>query len=419
VAARSSAFRFKDRGVDAREAGKELGVSSVLEGSVRRAGNRVRITVQLVEVATGFQSWSERYDGTLEDIFQIQEDTAKAIIEQLQVKFGASGPTRVLREHTTEPEAYEMYLRGRSHLERRHRGEQLQALACFRSAVAIDPDYALAHVGIADVHWTAAAYGGVSEDESRAASRAALDRALELDPELPEAHASKAVLATMECDWDRAEALYERALALDPNYWLTHAYRAMQAGVSLQGAVVDHHVARVLELEPESAFAVGICGLAKYFAEDYEAAIELGHRALEIDPELVMAHMALAWAHSDSGENAAAIVHAEQALQTAQRAPIFVAILASICGLAGDRERSARLLEELHRRAENERVNPLFLGMAYLGTGDRETAHRYYLDAMGSDRPPAWGPCMAGRPFPDILEMLGLPVPERDPQAAS
>lgn len=419
VAARSSAFRFKDRDVDAREAGRDLGVSSILEGSVRRAGDRVRITVQLVEVATGYQIWSERYDGTLEDIFQIQEDTASAIVEQLQVRLGASGPTTVLRRHTTDPEAYEMYLRGRFHLERRHRGEQLQALACFRSAIAIDPDYALAHVGVADVHWTAVAYGGVLEDESRAASLAALDRALQLDPDLPEAHASKAVLATMECDWDRAEELYERALELDPNYWLTHAYRAMQAGVCLQGDVVDHHVARVLELEPESAYAVGICGLAQYFAQNYAVAIELGQRALVIDPALVMAHMALGWAYSDTGDHERAIVHAEQGLQTAQRAPIFLAMLASICGLGGDRERSERLFDELCRRAENERVNPLFLGMACLGTGDREAAHRYYLDAMGSDRPPAWGPCMARRPFPDVLEILGLPVPEGHQQAES
>lgn len=419
VAARSSAFRFKDRDVDAREAGRELGVSSVLEGSVRRAGGRVRITVQLVDVASGYQSWSERYDGTLEDIFQIQEDTATAIIEQLQVKLGASGPTKVLRKHTTDPEAYEMYLRGRFHWERRHRGEQLQALACLRSAVAIDPQYALAYAGIADVHWSAAAYGAMPVAEALGASREAVDRALELDPLLPEAHASKAVIATMESDWERADGLYARALELDPAYWLTHAYHAMQAAVLLRRSVVDRDVVKVLELEPESAYARGICSLAKYFAQDYDAAIELGLSALELDPSLVMGNMALGWAYSDSGEHAAAVRCAEQAVQTAQRAPIFVAMLGCICGIAGERDRSSRLLQELQRRAEDEYVHTLFLGMAHLGTGDRDTAHRHYLEAARNDRPPAWGVCMANRPFDDVLELYALPVPERHTQAES
>jgi len=419
VAARSSAFRFKDRDVDAREAGRELGVSSVLEGSVRRAGQRVRITVQLIDVTTGYQSWSERYDGTLEDVFQIQEDTAVAIVEQLQVRLGSSGEAQVLRQHTANSEAYEMYLRGRFHWERRYRGEQLQALACFRSAVAIDPDYALAHVGIADVHWSSLAYVSVPGGEALSAARAALARALELDPVLPEAHASQAILATMESDWERAEALYERALELDPNYWLAHAYRGIQAGALLRGGDASRHVARALELEPGSAYAHGIGSLAVCFAGDFEAAIDLGRRGVEFDASVVLPHVALALAYSEVGDHVAAVDHAERSVQTSQRGPFFVGVLALVCGRGGDRERCERLLGELERRGADEYVNRVFLGMAHLGAGDLATARRYYVDAVAQDRPSPWVVLAGGRPFAEVLESYNLPVAEGHTQADS
>ena len=412
VAARSSAFRFKDRDVDAREAGRELGVSSVLEGSVRRAGDRVRITVQLVEVATGYQSWSERYDGTLEDIFQIQEDTATAIIEQLQVKLGASGPTNVLRHYTTKPEAYEMYLRGRFHWERRQRGEQTKAIECFRAAVAIDPEYPLAHVGIADAQWSILAYGAAPAEPLRQAAKRALDQALEIDPELPEAHASRAVLATMAGGWERAERLHRRAISLDPTYWLPHAYMGLQAGLFLRHGDVEGWVSKSVELEPESAYAWSLGGLAFYYTGDHERAVSYVQRSLELDDTGIAGHMIIGLAYSAAGEHADAVGHLEQCLGLTNRLPTMVAMLAYIVGVAGDLTRCRQLIEELERRAKNDYLIDIVLGLAYLGLGDREKAHRLYLKCIHEERPPAWIPCMASRPFPDILEMYGLPIPE-------
>lgn len=410
VAARSSAFRFKDQQVDARDAGRQLGVSTVLEGSIRRAGNRVRASVQLIEVATGFQSWADRYDGELEDIFQIQEDMAASIIEQLQGKLGTTAPRQVMRKHSASSEAYEMYLRGRFHWERRHRGEQARALECFRNAVAIDPEYALAYVGMADAYWSLLAYSMAPPREMRAAAHRAIERALELEPDMIEALVTAAILATQECDWERSASLYERSFAAESGYWLGYAYRAAEAGLMRRRGDVERWSRRAVELEPDSAYAWGMAGLSYYLLGDHERALEKANRSSEIDAEFVLAHLVSGLAHADSGRHEEAIPRLEQCVRLSNRTPFFLGALAYAAALGGDAERAGRLIAELERRRDHEYVQDLVVGLAYVGVGDLERAHALFRRSIVEEEAAPWSLGMVGRPFPDLLELKGLPA---------
>jgi TolB-like protein len=196
VAARTSAFSFKGKSVDLRTIGEKLNVSTVLEGSVRRAGDRVRITVQLSDVANGFQLWSERYDRELKDIFDVQEEIAKAIAERLRVTLAGGKDDRLVEQGTTNVEAYQLYLKGRALLARR--GPSIPfALDLFRKAVAIDPGYSLAWAGVADAITGLAITGSVAGSESKPRAMAAATRSIELDPTSAAGHTALAVAALL------------------------------------------------------------------------------------------------------------------------------------------------------------------------------------------------------------------------------
>src|SRR5688572_2938201 len=220
VAARTSAFSFKGKGVDLRTIGEKLHVTTVLEGSVRRAGNRVRITVQLSDVANGFQLWSERYDRELKDVFDVQDEIAKAIAERLKVTLTGGKDDRLVEQATTNVEAYQLYLRGHALLGRR--GASIPAaLNLFRKAVEIDPGYSLAWAGIADACTGLAITGSVSGAESKPQAMAAATRSIELDPTSAAGHTALACATLLfENNRDMAKWEFERALELRPSYVL-------------------------------------------------------------------------------------------------------------------------------------------------------------------------------------------------------
>ena len=218
VAARTSAFSFKGKGDDLRTIGEKLNVTTVLEGSVRRAGDRVRITVQLSDVANGFQLWSERYDRELKDIFDVQDEIAKAIVERLRVTLAIGKDDRLVEQATTNIEAYQLYLKGRALVDRR--GASVPAgLDLLRKAVALDPGYSLAWAGVAEAFIVLAHSGAARGSESKSLAMAAARRSIELDPASAAGHAALACAALLyENNREMARQEFERALELSPSY---------------------------------------------------------------------------------------------------------------------------------------------------------------------------------------------------------
>ena len=295
VAARTSAFSFKGKSDDLRTIGEKLNVTTVLEGSVRRAGDRVRITVQLSDVANGFQLWSERYDRELKDIFDVQDEIAKAIAERLRVTLAGGKDDRLVEQATTNIEAYELYLKGRALVDRR--GASVPAgLDLLRKAVELDPGYSLAWAGIADALTVLAYSGAARGSESKPQAMAAARRSIELDPASAAGHTALAC-ATLLYENNRAMAKqeFERALELSPGYGMGRCWYAL---FYFQWACGDFErgiaeARRALDSDPLSAYVTMNLGVCLFTAGRLDEAIETCRRAIQLDPESFVARWAL------------------------------------------------------------------------------------------------------------------------------
>jgi TolB-like protein len=201
VASRTSTFQFKDKSQTVREIGRQLTVKALLEGSVRKSGNRIRITAQLIDVDNGYQLWSEKYDRDIQDVFAIQDEISLTIVEKLKLKLLGTEKAALMKRHTEDLEAYNLYLRGRFFWNKRTETALKKAIACFKEAVDRAPDYALAYVGLSEAYSALPDYSHVAPAEVLAAAEAAALKALEIDETLAEAHASLG-LAKHELEWD-------------------------------------------------------------------------------------------------------------------------------------------------------------------------------------------------------------------------
>ena len=376
VAARTSAFSFKGKGDDLRAIGEKLNVSTVLEGSVRRAGDRVRITVQLSSVADGFQLWSERYDRELKDIFDVQDEIAKAIAAKLAVTLGSGEHERLVAQGTANIEAYQLYLRGRALLLRRGASVP-SALDLLRQAVALDPDYSLAWAGIAEAYTVLAYFGFVRGSESKAPAIAAATRAIELDPLSAAAHTALAGAILLH-DNDRALARreFERALELNPDYLFGRQWYAL---FFLQWACGEfdrgiEEARRALASDPLSAYGTMVLSACLSTAGQLEEAIRYGRLAVERDPESFVARWALGHALGTAGRLDEAREVLEGAAAMSGRHPLAISSLAFAFGQAGQREAAEPLFRELVERSTRAYLPLATLAIAAEAAGHREEA---------------------------------------------
>jgi len=228
VAARTSAFQFKGKDLNVRRIGEELGVKTVLEGSVRKAGNRLRITAQLINISDGYHIWSDKYDRDIEDIFAIQDEISLAIVDNLKLKLLKKEKAQLMKRYTEDQEAYSLYLKGRYFWNRRYEGGLLKGIEYFQKAIEKDPSFAPAYAGIADCYCLMGMYNWNPPKEAYPKAKAATLRALEIDDTLPEAHASLGWIKMFyDWDWAAAERAFQRAIELNPNYATAHNWYAM------------------------------------------------------------------------------------------------------------------------------------------------------------------------------------------------
>jgi serine/threonine-protein kinase len=376
VAARTSAFQFKGRADDVRRIGQQLGVETVLEGSVRKAGRRLRVTAQLVSAADGYQLWSERYEGDLEDVFAIQDQIAASLVDRLKISPGGEPAPRVRRAENAE--AYTLYLQGRYWWNKRHQGGLRKAMEFFEEAVRIAPSYALAHAGVADAHTVTAFYGFEPPRVPLARARAASDRALELDDALPEAHVSRAfLLFWFGYAWAEAEREFRRALALDPHHVNAHMFFGQLLAVTGRADEADAHWDSALARDPLSTLTNGIVGSGLTFARRYAAARDRCRQALALEPDHLQSLFAVALAdlHLDRFEDAAE--DARRACALSGRTPFFVGLEALVRGRAGELDEAKTLIAELEERSAREYVTPFAFAWAHAGLREPEATIRW------------------------------------------
>jgi tetratricopeptide (TPR) repeat protein len=278
-----------------REIARELGVGMVLEGSVRRARDRVRITAQLIDAGSDRHLWAENYDRDLDDIFAIQSDVAQRIVETLKVQLTPREKARIAERPTEDVQAYEWYLKGRHYLSRRTEPTLRQAIERFRKAVAADPSFAQAWVGLADGLVLLANYSPTPLAEVAAEARAAADRALALDPELGEAEVSLGQLATGEWNWEEAERRFRRGLELRPGYAVGHHWFGSYLSDAGRHEEAIATLRRALSLDPLSLPIQMGLGVALLCSDRLEEAEAVYRKAIELDPAFASSYNNLAW----------------------------------------------------------------------------------------------------------------------------
>lgn len=364
VAARTSAFEFKDARRDIREIGKRLGVEAVIEGSVRRQGDRFRVTVQMNRTADGFHLWSQTYDRTAGDLFAIQEDIAGQVASRLSRKSAA-----IRTRHRPPFAAYELFLHGRQFIRQRTRKGGEMADANFREAIARDPEYAEAYVALADMYIVAGRTGE---------ARRLLDKALTLDPDLWEAHASMGRLkAEADWDWAGSEASFRRAMQLNPgSVRARYRYGRILARLGRHTDSIRELQAAV-RLDPVAEDARFFLTEALFFARRFDESLRESRAMLELFPNSWGAHLNMGLAHAGKGEYREAIREYEQASALDRDNPGYLGALGHAYAAAGDTEQARRLLDRLLQEPDGGFRSPVLVARIYLGLGDRDKVFEY------------------------------------------
>lgn len=371
VMARTTAFRYKGRDLDPQTIGSELKVRAILTGKVLQRGELLVIQADLVDVKDGAQLWGAQYNRPLSDIFTVQAEIAREISEKLRVRLTNEEQERVAQQHTGNIEAYQAYLKGRYHWNRRTVQDLQRAIEYFNQAIAADPGYALAYAGLADTYHTMSNLWLPPTVAIPRAREAALS-ALKLDEQLAAPHASLAVGKwRYEWDWAGAEAEFKRALALDPNYPSAHQWYGQFLTYQKKFDAGLAEIQRAQQLDPLSLVITANIGLPSYFSGRYDDALTQFRRALEMDQNFPFVHFFIGWALEQKGDVPTALNAFERAVSL-DKTPAAIAYLGHGHALAGNRAEAERAIQELKNLGQTRYVSPYYLAIVYAGLGETE-----------------------------------------------
>lgn len=375
VASRTSAFALKGKSLSIAEIGHQLNVKTILEGSVRRMKQRVRITAQLINTADGYHIWSERYDREVEDVFAIQDEIARTIVERLKVTLTTEQDKALGRRQTGNIEAYELYLRGR-HCSYRWNvsGMMQKALQFFEAALSKDPEYALAYHGLAEVYSILGLYAFLPPAAVVEKAMAAATRAVELAPELAEARTSLGFVQLLDLDWQAAEATLLRAIELNPRYAQAHSFHAWLLSTLDRPAEAAESARIGQELHPFLPATNGISALVAYYGRRYDQAIRESERALERDPKSVLSLLCISTAHAAKGEYKEAIAHAERGVRLSPDVNFLRGVLGAVYAMANETEAARGVLDDLLERSKRMYVGPTVISWIYAHLAERDRA---------------------------------------------
>jgi TolB-like protein/tetratricopeptide (TPR) repeat protein len=384
VASYTSSLRFKGKAVDTQSIGRELMVSWLLEGSVRKSGDLVRIAVQLVRTSDGFAAWSGRFDRRLDDIFTVQDDIAGMIAQTLTQRVGNASSSLVTSK-TSNTDAYSLYLEGRYLWNKRPGDVVWQALDRFERAIAIDPKFAPAHAALASVYGTLGAweFGVLPPAEALAKAKAAAMRALELDPQLAAGHTAVGY-ATLHFDWNanRACQEFDQAIALNPawvdaHHWHSHALCA--AGRFPESLVSCR---RIVELDPLNPLMHAHVAWHHYMAKEFAEALSLAERVVRMEPSFHWGHFFSGWALERLGRGTEAIAALKEAVRCSSRSPVMLAGLGHALAVLQDRRAALRVVDDLQRLRGDKGLFAYEIGLIRAALGDHDDAFRWFNRAV-------------------------------------
>jgi len=415
--ARTSVMGYKHGEKRLDQIGRELDVQYVLEGSVRRDRNRLRITAQLIQVKDQSHLWAQEYDRSAQDIIALQDDVAAGVTQEIQSRWAIKPRNHPPRHQAANPEAYDAYLKGRYSLNLRTERGLHNALGYFHAATDADPGYALAYAGLADCNILMVSDYDISPEATVLQARTAANQALKLDPELGEPHAVLALITqNHDWNWEESEREFKLAMAADPTDPTAHFWYSN--GLLAQGrfdeAFREMTIAR--RLDPMSLPIRASEGAEFYLARRYDDSLSAMDRILEIEPNYASAYLYRGLSYVQKGKWKEALTN----LETAKRlddSPLSAAMLGEAYALAGDKTHARQILSEIQVRAKREHVSPLYPAIVYTGLGDKDLAFSE-LDGAVAERATnvlgikvaaVYDPLRSDQRFADLVRRVGLP----------
>jgi TolB-like protein len=392
VASRTSVFAFKGKEENIRKIGDQLNVRLLLEGSVRKAGNRLRITAQLINVADGYHLWSETYDRNVQDVFAIQDEISRTIVRTLKIKLNSDPNTPLVKRHTDDLDAYQLYLKGRHYWSQRTKETLKKAVEHLARAIEKDPAYALAYSGLADCYNILGKYSYLPPKEAYPKAAAAAMKALAIDDTLAEAYASLGcVKSVYDWDWPNAKRAFQHAIELNPGYVTAHQWYAINYLTPLER--MDEAIEEMLrarKLDPLSLIVNTTLGLVLYFAHQYDQAIEQYRKTLELDPNFGIAHFFLAWAYAEKARYEEAIAALQKAQSFTDDSTVLLAESGYVHAVSGNKNhknQAMKIVGDLERINQKGTISPYAMysiAATYASLGNRDRAfdwlHRAYKE---------------------------------------
>ncbi|MGC2331026.1 MAG: winged helix-turn-helix domain-containing protein [Candidatus Acidiferrales bacterium] len=376
VIARTSAMNYKNSSKSIKQIAQELGVNYVLEGSVRKAGDGLRITAQLIRADDQTHLWAREYDRPIGDLAKLQGEVAKDIARQIQIQLTPQEQVALSGEYAPVPEAYRSYLRGRYNLNRRSIAGMTTAIGAFNEAIVEDPNYAPAYSGLADTYNLLIFYGYFPGAQGIPKAKAAANRAVELDDNSAEAHASLGYVDFMwDMNWHDAEKQFQRAIELDDSYSPAHHWYAMLLAALGRREASLAQIHQAQQLDPVSLIATTAAAYVSYFVRDYGAADKLCESALQRDPNFIVAHTVLGLTREQQGRPEAAIAEFQKTLAlSGSRPAVYLDYLGHAYAAAGKRAEAEAVLSELDGRVKPGGASPVYRAATLAALGSKDQA---------------------------------------------
>jgi TolB-like protein/Flp pilus assembly protein TadD len=417
VIARSSIARYKGSRLTAKEIGGELNADYLVQGSVRRESDRVRITVQLIDAKKQTDLWIESYDRELRDLLAVQDSVVGSIASEIHIALTEEQRRRLTNSRPKVPKAYVAYLKGRYYWNRRTGDGIEKAEQYFQQAIDLDSTYGAAYSGLADCNSGLAWHGFRDPADALPEAYSAAHKAIEIDPQSAEAHASLGLVLSHRWDWAEAEAEFRRALVLDPNYANAHHWYADYLSIRGRHDEALSEARRALELDPLNLMISTWAGLRFYMARSYPAAIEQNRESVELDPNFAAAHLLLGEDYVQAGLHNEAVNELKRAASLSGGSPLYTAQLAVALAAAGRNQEALRIARELEKNSKKQYVSPYGLAQIYAALNrDRDTFkwlqtayddHAVWLGYLAVD--PIFDRYRSDPRFQELLRRLGLP----------
>ena len=417
VMSRSSVFRYKGRDMDPQTVGRQLKVKAVLMGRVVRRAESLSISTELVDVASSRQIWGEQYNRQIAEILTVQEEIAREISDKLRLRLTGEDRKRMARRPTQNTEAYQLYLQGRYHWNKRTLEGMQQSIDFFQQAIAKDPRYGLAYAGLADAYALLADYHVLPAKEVMPRAKAAAIKAVEIDDSLAEAHASLGwAKLTHDWAWPDAEREFKRAIELNPGYATAHQSYGEYLLVMGRNEEALAEMRRALDLEPLSLVINAALASTFYYTRQYDQAMEQCRKTIALDANFVQAHIFLGRAYEQKGDYKEAVAELQKALQISEGNTNELAALGHAYAISGKAAEARKILDDLKERSKQTYVQPMWIAGIHIGLGERVQAFQWLQKAY-DDRSgwlvylkvdPMFNSLRADASYADLVRRVGL-----------